>query len=139
MNKIILFLVVFLCFCGCSENSGDINIDTGGSTATNENQSESKVEQSQLDELLPALICTECDLAQIESAGRMYDIMHGLITGQSVMDNGWQTPQTPLAPHEINVIVEAYTSSVADLTDGADTQTTEANFEDQVSDLLDAE
>jgi hypothetical protein len=136
MKRIILILIS--CFLiGCVENNGDTNIETGGATATSENQNESTsgIEQSQLDELLPELICNECNKAEMEALGRMYQLMIETISDLS--ESPIQTPVGQVQNPGISIIIESYSTSAADIQDGADTQQIETDFQDTVSDLLD--
>lgn len=141
MKKFILIavLIAFYCVFGCAE-SGPITVETGGAESESTVEDSAKVEQSQIDELaelVPALVCTECNLAQMEATGRMFEMLSALVAGQQVLPDGQQN-ETPLTPTQINIAIDAYSSAVNTLTEGEDTMTTEAAFEDQIDDLLDS-
>lgn len=133
MKKTVVLMILILFLAGCADST--TNVTTGSTTATSENSNESQstVEQSQLDELLPELLCSECDVAEREAATRMFEIMAGLIEG-GVAPSG---EPVSLTPSQINITIDAYTSAVNTLSEGADTQTTEAAFDDAIDDLLD--
>lgn len=140
MKKILIALLITLCF-GCSENSGDINIDTGGATATSENDNTStsaaEIVNPDLAEILPDLICTECNLEQMASAERMFEMVTALVDGDRFLPDGQEAPES-IPSNQISIIIDAYTSAVNTLTEGEDTQTTEAKFDDTVDDILDS-
>ena len=139
MKKIIVFLMcVFL--IGCLENNGDTVIETGGASAENQSESNSTVEQSQIDELaklMPELICTDCDQAQVEALAGMYDTMVEVV--KSLVEKPVTTPVGEIQNPGISIIIDAYTSAAADLQEGTDTQAVELTFDDTLSDIIDAE